>query len=444
MPYLGTGNHHSLITVLRYAPALILLCACNTPPPPNIILIMADDMGYETLGANGGLSYDTPHLDSLARAGMRFTHVFSTPLCTPSRVQVMTGKYNFRNYIGFGLLDPSERTFAHLLRESGYATGIVGKWQLYGDARQRALAGRGGSDPDLAGFDEFALWQYRERGYRYKSPTIHYSGQQPQAFPDAYGPDLFTEYIEDFLERHRHGPFLLYYPMALPHDPFLPTPAHPDYVDMHPDSDRSDPKYFAAHIEYVDTVVGRIANQLHLLGLDRRTLLLFTTDNGTARNITSRHRSGDIRGRKGYPVAAGIHVPMIAYWPGTVAEGSVNDALIDFTDILPTLVEAVRGTVPADFTTDGVSFLGQLTGRAETSRKWIYGHYDPKWGNFAPARYAQDRQWKLYADGRFYNWINDPSELSPLQDAALSGSARAARDSLQAVIDRMPGAGLPH
>ena len=417
---------------------LLLLAACAVEPPPNIVLIMADDLGYEGLGVNGGLSYDTPHLDSLAAAGIRFTRAFSTPLCTPSRVQLMTGKYNFRNYIGFGLLDPAEQTFAHLLREAGYVTGVAGKWQLYGDARQRGLAGRGGATPQEAGFDEFALWQFMERGRRYKSPTIHYTGQQPAMVPDAYGPDLFADYIEAFFERHRNEPFFLYFPMALPHDPFLPAPDHADYESLNPDSARSDSKYFASMVHHMDHLVGRITVALHRLGLDRRTLVLFTIDNGTHRSVISEHTRGQIQGRKAFPVAAGTHVPLIAHWPGTIEKGRISDELIDFTDFLPTLVEAAGHRLPADFTADGLSFYGQLTGQPDSVRSWIYCHYDPRWGRFEPARWAQDHTWKLYGNGRFVNWSEDPDEIHALADSVLSPDALQARNRLQRVLNRMP------
>ena len=423
----------------NYLPFLLLLVtACTTEPPPNIVLIMADDMGYETLGVNGGLSYETPHLDSLAQHGMRFTQAFSTPLCTPTRVQLMSGKYNFRNYIGFGLLDPAERTFAHLLHDVGYTTGIAGKWQLYGDARQRGLAGRGGSTPEEAGFEEFALWQYVERGSRYKSPTVHYSGQAPEVFPGAYGPDLYTDYIEDFFERHQNEQFFLYFPMALPHDPFLPPPNHPDFDSLDVPGARSNSAYFGSMVNYVDKLVGRITGKLHELGLDRRTLVLFTTDNGTHRSVTSQHETGLIRGRKAFPVAAGTHVPLIAYWPGTIEPGAINDALVDFTDFLPTMLEVAGSTVPDDFTADGLSFYGQLIGQADTTREWIYCHYDPRWGRFSPARWAQDRTWKLYGDGRFVNWSEDPHELKAVEDTTLDEHARAAKSKLQGVLNRMP------
>lgn len=424
--------------IVRLLPLLFLAAACTERSPPNIVLIMADDLGYEGLSVNGGLSYDTPHLDSLAAGGMRFMRAFSTPLCTPSRVQLMTGKYNFRNYIGFGLLDPSELTFAHLLREAGYVTGVAGKWQLYGDARQRDLAGRGGATPQEAGFDEFALWQFKERGRRYKSPTVHYIGQEPELFPDDYGPDLFADYIEVFFERHQDERFFLYFPMALPHDPFLPAPGHPDYASLDSTSARSDAKYFASMVNHMDHLIGRITGSLHRLGLDRRTLVLFTIDNGTHRSVTSRHATGMIRGKKAFPQAAGTHVPLIAYWPGTIPAGRVSRELIDFTDFLPTLVEAAGSRIPSNLTVDGLSFYDQLTGQPDSVRSWIYCHYDPRWGRFTPARWAQDHSWKLYGSGRFVNWSEDPNEVYALEDSMLSENARQVKSRLQAVLDRMP------
>ena len=146
---------------------------------------------------------------------------------------------------------------------------------------------------------------------------------------------------------------------------------------------------------------------------------------------------GTIRGKKGFPVAAGTHVPLIAYWPGTIAPGKENDALIDFTDFLPTLLEAAGRMISEDLTADGLSFYGQLTGRADTARNWIYGHYDPRWGSFVPSRYVQDHDWKLYADGSFFNWSHDLDEQSPLADSTLDDTKRHVRDRLQEILDAM-------
>ncbi len=416
-----------------------VLGGCATAPttPPNIILIMADDLGYETLSVNGSTSYQTPNLDALAETGMRFTHAYSTPLCTPTRVQLMTGKYNFRNYIGFGLLDPAERTFGHLLQDAGYRTAVVGKWQLYGNTFQRELAGRGGTVPEDAGFDEYSLWQVKDRGYRFKAPTLAISGQPLQTFPDDYGPDAFARYIEGFLERHQEQPFFVYYPMVLTHDPFVPSPDHPDYAALDPAAGINDTLYFADNVAYMDKVIGRIVSQLDRLGLRENTLLLFTGDNGTDRDVTSQFNGKPFPGNKGYPTAAGTHVPMIANWPGTIAPGQVNDNLIDFTDVLPTLMDAAQRDVPDDFFTDGLSFYRQLLGEADTTRAWIFCHYAPSWGRFTHRRYVQDRDWKLYEDGSFFHVSEDPEEQQALPDEALTEDVRQLKQRFRAVLDRM-------
>ncbi|MFQ6035780.1 MAG: sulfatase-like hydrolase/transferase, partial [Sedimentisphaerales bacterium] len=191
---------------------------------PNIVLIMADDLGYECLGCYGSTSYQTPFLDELARTGMRFEHCYSQPLCTPSRVKIMTGQYNFRNYTDFGVLGPKQKTFGHLLQDAGYVTCVAGKWQLYGSVNQRPEVRGTGSLPNQAGFDEHCLWQIEKRGSRYKDPLIVQNGKYRKDLLGKYGPDVFSDYILDFIERHRNKPFFVYFPMVLVHGPFVPTP----------------------------------------------------------------------------------------------------------------------------------------------------------------------------------------------------------------------------
>lgn len=184
--------------------------ACKRIPiakKPNIILIMADDFGYECLGCNGSTSYKTPVLDDLARTGVRFQHCYATPLCTPSRVQIMTGKYNFRNYTEFGSLKPGEKTFAHHLKDAGYTTCVVGKWQLAGHYSGSNYKGIG-TQPEKAGFDEHCLWQVTKLGNRYWDPVIQQNGTMRLDLRDKYGPDICTDYINDFIERNKSKPFL--------------------------------------------------------------------------------------------------------------------------------------------------------------------------------------------------------------------------------------------
>ncbi len=407
-----------LILILFYAGACKRDSAANTQndKKPNIILIMADDLGYETLGTYGSNSYLTPNLDLLAKEGMRFDQCYSTPLCTPSRVQIMTGKYNFRNYIGFGLLDAKQRTFGHYMQQAGYKTLVTGKWQLLGNKQQRKLAdGKVGSTPEQAGFDEFCLWQIDERGSRYKDPLLSISQKGAIAFPEKYGPDIFVEHIESFMEKNQNESMFIYYPMALTHDPFVPTPNSTKFDSFDSKSKINDSIYFAEMVNYMDYLVGRIVKKTEALKIRQNTLILFVGDNGTDRDITSIIDGIPLTGDKGNTTNAGTHVPLIANWKGTIAEGSVNDNLIDFTDFLPTILEVTTGNLSDTLQTDGLSFYPQLLGKETKVRSWIFCDYAPNWGKFEPRRYVQNKNWKLYGNDMFYNLQNDPLEKYPLE-----------------------------
>ncbi|MCA9129313.1 MAG: sulfatase-like hydrolase/transferase, partial [Planctomycetales bacterium] len=322
---------------------------------PNIVLIMADDVSWEAFGCYGAEDYQTPNLDAMASAGMRFNHCYSTPICTTSRVQLMTGKYNFRNYTHFGYLAPQEKTFGNLLQAAGYKTVVAGKWQLNGlyNSLPRHLDS---SRPYAAGFDEFCLWQLTKGkaptdggGERFWSPPLEKNSQFLSAEDNLnlYGPDILCEFLCDFMERHRSEPFLVYYPMLLVHDPFVPTPdtigddgkATRDQSANLPAKDRGK-ENFVAMVQYMDKIVGRLLDKVEQLGIADNTIILFTADNGTNTSITSRWNGREIRGGKAGLTDTGTHVPLIAYWKGHTPVGTVCDDLVDFTDFYPTIAEA--------------------------------------------------------------------------------------------------------
>ncbi|MBT8308041.1 MAG: sulfatase-like hydrolase/transferase [Maribacter sp.] len=405
---------------------------------PNIILVMADDLGFETLGTYKGSSYETPNLDQLASDGMRFDHCYSTPLCTPSRVQLMTGRYNHRNYIGFGLLDPNEKTFAHYLKEAGYKTFVAGKWQLFGNANQQQLAGdRKGTTPEKAGFDDFCLWQIDHRGSRYKNPTLS-SKAGTIVYGDEFGPDIFVDRIETFMDDNKEDPFFIYYPMVLTHDPFVPTPDNEKFKSFDPTLKVNDTAYFGEMVHYMDKLVGRIRTKVEELGIQDNTLLLFVGDNGTDRDVTSANDGKTIRGNKGYTSDAGTHVPLIAFWDGKIKKESINGNLIDFTDFLPTVLEAATQSKLDSTLTDGHSFYPQLLGDDSEARQWIFCHYEPHWGNFSPRRYVQNTKWKLYENGEFYNLENDITEQNPLNTDVQPKTVREIHDQFQKVLAKYP------
>jgi len=387
---------------------------------PNIILILADDLGYETLGCNGNDDHLTPNLDKLAATGMRFDNCSATPLCTPSRVQLMTGKYNNRNYIGFGLLKPGQKTFGHYLQEQGYKTCIAGKWQLYGNDFQISLAGGlKGSLPQDCGFDNFCLWQVDKLGSRYKDPTVYTDDRKSVTLTGKFGDDVFESYIESFLEKNRNKPFFVYYPMCLTHDPFVPTPFSADYANPAGGKKVDDPKYFKDMLRYMDYLTGRLFKKVEQLGLSKNTVILFMGDNGTSTRVTSRFRGGLRQGNKGYTNDRGTHVPMIVNWPGVIKPGSVNTSLVDFTDFLPTLLDIAGAKNNKIAPGDGLSIYNQLKGDNSNKRDWVFCYYNPKWGNFKPHTFVYNKEWKLYSTGEIYNLKNDPDELKPLTKSQL-------------------------
>ncbi|MHC4632780.1 MAG: sulfatase-like hydrolase/transferase, partial [Planctomycetota bacterium] len=406
----AVGLGAASLTVPGCASTSQRFAAGKVPNKPNIVLIMADDLGYECLGCYGSGSYKTPVLDGLAGAGMRFEHCYSQPLCTPSRVKIMTGQYNFRNYTNFGVLDPKQKTFGHLLQRCGYATCVVGKWQLYGSVNQAPEVRGTGSLPSQAGFDEHCLWQITDRGPRFRDPLIVENGKSREDLEGKYGPDVFTDYAFDFIERHKVGPFFLYFPMALVHSPFVPTP---DSKDWKKPAHKNNIKYFADMVAYMDKIVGRIVRKLDELGLSENTLVLFIGDNGTHKSIKSKMPDGVIPGPKGETTDAGTRVPLIASWPGVVPAGKVCGDLVDFSDFVPTFAEMVDTSPPEDMIIDGRSFLPQLRGKKGNPRDWIFCHYDSRWGGRKMQRFVRDKRWKLYVTGNLYDVRADVLEQNP-------------------------------
>jgi arylsulfatase A len=413
------------------------LAAPAVPPgsAPNIVLILADDLGYECLGANGGTSYRTPVLDKLAATGVRFTHGYAQPLCTPSRVQLMTGLSNARNYTSFGNMDPQAVTFASILRARGYATGIAGKWQL----------GHRADLPRKFGFDEYCLWQHMRRPPRYANPGLEMNGIAKDYTAGEYGPDLVSDFALDFITRKKDGPFLLYYPMMLTHDPYQPTPDSKDWdPKARGEGVNQKPEHFADMVAYMDKLVGKLVAHLETVGVRDRTLILFLGDNGTGAGTRSKMGDREIVGGKGKTTAAGMHVPFIANWPGKVVAGKVCSDLVDTTDLLPTLLDTAGVPVPPGLRLDGRSFLPQLLGRQGQPREWIYSWYSPRQGaDLTVHELAFDQRYKLYRSGEFYDLVKDPGERTTLAVASLTIEEQAAAKRLQGALDQFKDARPP-
>ena len=425
---------------------------------PNIVLIMSDDLGYEAIGANGGTSYATPVLAAMATAGIRFENAHVQPLCTPTRVQLMTGKYNFRNYIGFGLIAPDEVTFGHLFSDAGYKTCIAGKWQLhsYNPPNEMPEARSKGQTIEDAGFDEFCVWHphhTEEKGSRYKDPIVYENGKFLDNMEGKYGEDIFADYIMDFMARNQDDPFFVYFPMALTHRPLEPTPDSPEFDDFVPPSNLTlgaetwaeledwddDPRYYKDMVEYHDKVIGRVNDKLEELGIAEDTLMIYVGDNGSPTEICSMvHSHTEVCGGKGMTVDRGTHVPMICNWPGTIPPDSVTPDLIDASDFLPTILEAAEITPPYGYFMDGRSFLPQLKGETGNPRDWIYFHFEPMSGRVHRfARFIRDHRWKLYDDGRLFDLNADPEEESAFEPSTDNDERTEARTRLAPVFEQM-------
>ena len=317
----------------------------------------------------------------------------------------MTGIYNVRNYTQFGLLDPKATSFANLLKQAGYATAIAGNWQL----------GGGFDQPRKFGFDEYCLWQLTRRPPRYANPGLEINGKAIDYKNGEYGPDLVNEYAFDFVKRSKDRPFLLYYPMILTHDPWQPTPDSPDWdPKAMGEMVNLDVKHFADNTAYMDKLIGKLIARLDELCLRENTLILFLGDNGTGQGVTSQMGARTVHGGKGSITSAGMHVPLIANWKGAITEGKVNKDIIDITDFLPTLCDAVAVKLPAELKV-APAFGPSTRGEKGKPREWMYCWYAPNQNGAKnePKEFAATARFKLYRTGTLYDYSADPEGKSP-------------------------------
>lgn len=407
--------------------ALLAVRPVTAAEKTNVVLIMADDIGYECYGVYGGTSYPTPNIDRLAAKGTRFRHCYSQPLCTPSRVKIMTGLSNVRNYAAFSILKKNERTIGHVMRDAGYRTAIAGKWQLYGAEHYKKAFRAKGVLPQDCGFERHCLWQVDKLGSRFWGPLVTVDGTLKKFPRDVYGPDVYSQFLIDRMEEYRDEPFFIYYPMALVHSPFVATP---DSADRR---SKDKQKNFGDMVTYMDKLIGRIVEKTVELGIAENTLILVTGDNGTHKSLTSMMGKTAVRGGKGLPTDAGTRVALIGYQPGTVAAGQVTNRLVEFADFMPTIAAAAGTQAPK--LCDGVSFLPVLHGKQIQPRDPIHIYYWPRPERGSPVRFVRDSRWKLYGDGRLIDVRDDVFEKT-----SVTGHDDV-RKRLRTVLDRMPARG---
>jgi arylsulfatase A-like enzyme len=412
----------------------------NAQQKPNIIFILADDVGYDILSVNGNKSYSTPNIDSMAHHGINFTHCEGTPLCSPSRCMLLTGKYNFRNYSNWGYMSDREKTFGNVMQDAGYKTGFFGKLQLPFSYSSMANWG----------FNKFTVFELigdTAETLRYKNPTLYdNTGKVPDSLTlNKYCDDILTSRILNFIDSNSKTPFFIYYSMSIAHTPFSPTPEDSVFKNWNPRKKISDTIFFNSMIAHMDMEVGKIINRLKKTGLDKNTIILFAGDNGTPLEVvynTDDDESNE--GEKSSTAEGGTHVPLIAYWPSHIPENTVNDDLVDFTDFLPTFAEAggIKDLSAYD-AIDGLSFFNRMLGVEDHSKPQLFMHYCSHPGFKPLKRWVRDKNYKLYynlnnGSYKFYNIIQDKEEKSPLSNDNLTKQEKEIKKRFKYILDSMP------
>lgn len=423
-------------------------------PPPNIIYILADDLGYGDLGCYGQEKFATPHLDQLASDGIRFTrHYAGSTVCAPSRSALMTGLHTGHTPVrgnqevqpeGQWPLADSVVTLAELLKEAGYVTGAFGKWGL-------GFPGSEG-DPVNQGFDLFFGYNCQRYAHRYY-PEYLWENQQKVYLPgnhwsaiQTYAPDLIQQRTLDFIRDHKDTSFFAYVPMVIPHaelivpedevfqlylgrfpeEPYVGAPGAdygPDMVIGMYCSQEHPHATFAAMVSRLDRYVGEIVQVLEELGIAENTLILFSSDNGPhmegGADPEFFNSSGGLRGVKRDLYEGGVRVPFIASWPGTITKGRTSDHISAFWDVLPTLSDLTGFEVQQS---DGISFLPELLGEDQEAHEFLYWEFHERGGKQA----ILSDSWKAVRldvgadpDGplELYNLEKDPFEAQNLAGA---------------------------
>ena len=393
-------------------------------PKPNIIFILADDYGIGEVGCYGSDHYQTPHLDSLARSGTRYTHAYTISLCGPSRAQLLTGRYGFRtggsNQDAVGEISPrKEKLIPTVLKPAGYVSTMIGKWSQF--SRQ----------PSDFGFDDYlryagsgAYWNTQE-----KVKTYVVNGETRPLRDKEYMPDLMHRHLVEFMTKYRDRPFYAHYSLSHVHSDILPTPdSAPDSKDLYGDN-----------VRYMDKLVGKLIAELERLKLREKTLVVFFGDNGTSNGRAARATIGGrpLAGAKGSLLDGGGRVPMIVSWPGAAPAGRVPADLVDSSDFLPTFAELAGVALPADTVIDGRSLAAQIRGEKNGSRSWVFHQLARNW-------YVREADWKLNQAGELFDMSDAPFVEKLVAPGSETPAALAARRRLAAALAQLnPAGGIP-
>jgi arylsulfatase A len=413
--------------------------------PPNIILIVADDLGYNELGCYGQEIIKTPFIDQMAEDGIRFTQFYSgSPVCAPSRCVLMTGQHSGHAFIrdnfevkgGDGFwgqmpLADSLITIAEILHERGYTTGAIGKWGL----------GKVGSagDPNNQGFDLFFGYNCQRHAHNHyprylirNQDTVWLEGNARELYGEQYSQDLFIEEAKRFISENSEKPFFLYLPFIIPHLSIqVPKKSLDEYKGKIPEEEYVHRGYlqhpfpragYAAMITHMDRGIGEIMYLLEELGIEENTLAIFTSDNGPAYDRLGGsdseffHSAEPFRGLKGSVYEGGISVPLVACWPGKIQPGSITDHIGAFQDLLPTLAEIAGADLPANI--DGIPFTPTLSGKEDQKKhEYLYMEF-PSYGGQQMVRMEN---WKgvrqnIFSDSLHIELYNLSEDIGEVRD----------------------------
>ena len=409
---LGWGA--SALVALLFSP-----CAdAATARPPNVLIVMMDDMGYGDIGCHGNLDVRTPTIDRLWAESTRFTRFYAQPVCTPTRACLMTGRSHYRtraiNTLYGSQMDPAEVTMPEMFRAAGYRTGIFGKWHLGDNYPMRSID---------QGFEEAVTHRgggmahfFDRPGSSYFDPMLDHNGRPEQY--KGYCDDIFFSEATRFVERHRDEPFFCYVSTPLVHDPLM-TPAE-RWLPIHERGVNEENAIIYGMMKNVDENIRRLMARLEALGLAENTIVIFTSDNGPAMTL-SEHQpryNANLRGEKKQVYEGGIRVPFFVRWPGRMAPGRDIDRIAAVTDVLPTLAEACGIPQPKGVHLDGKSLLPLLSNSASSSpwpdRTLFIQCYPGIQREVRPELYyncaVRTQRWKLVNGKELYDLEANPAE----------------------------------
>ena len=424
---------------MRFGTVFFLLAGClslsgnsvSAGAKPNILFIVADDLGYEKLGCYGGLGTKTPNLNRLAREGMKFARAYGSPVCTPTRMSIYTGQYPTRHGYTSVLpvhngtkeaVDFQDRfpSYANQLRDAGYLTSITGKWQL------ATLE----FHPDHlreAGFDSWCVWQIWKEGaktMRYWDPCLNEDGKIREGLSEQFGPDVMARYVVRQMKTAVEAgkPFLIHHNMLLPHEPIVETPVN---------RKRGEEASLCSMIQYMDRIAGGLVRAVDEMGIAENTCIVFLGDNGTdAVNQIRTTRAGLVRGGKRTLDDGGTHLPLIVRWPGKVEAGKTKRDLVDVVDLFPTFCEIAGASLPEGKPLDGVSLVPCLTRNERVGREVTVAGYGKNFSAF-------DGTWRLNSNGTIIDAQDLPRETE-ISEEDLHEVSRKAVEAMKPFLEVLP------